>query len=323
MDISIVIPAYNAAQTLKPCLDACLRQRVPAREIIVVDDGSSDATAAIAESLPGIRCIRQENRGPAAARNRGARDAVGEILVFTDADCVPHEDWLEQLVSAFAEGVVGVGGTYGMANPGTLLARLVHEEILCRHGCFELEVDFLGSFNVAYRKEAFDAVGGFDESFRMASAEDNDLAYRLQDAGGRLHFVPEAVVDHFHPDRLLPYLRTQMGHGYWRVKLYRKHPGRASGDQYAGRRELLAPALALAVLISVVAFPFLPGYLAFAVLFVGAWAVLLYPQSPAALRARLPIVAKFYFGCVRFLRDVARGVGMLHGVWAFVLRRRA
>ena len=109
-------------------------------------------------------------------------------------------------------------------------------------------MDFLGSFNVAYRKAAFEAVGGFDASFPCASGEDNDLAYRLQDVGGRLRFTREAVVAHHHPTRLWPYLRTQARHGYWRMKLYAKHIGRARrGDQYAGMADLAAPPLALLV----------------------------------------------------------------------------
>ena len=126
---------------------------------------------------------------------------------------------------------------------------MVHEEIAVRHGQFGAEVDFLGSFNVAYRKEAFDAAGGFDDSFTRASGEDNDLAYRLRGAGNVLRFAKDAVVAHYHPECLWPYLRTQARHGYWRMKLYAKHPGRArSGDQYAGPADLAGPPLSLVLL---------------------------------------------------------------------------
>lgn len=323
MDISIIIPAYNAAGTLRECLAACLQQEAPAKEIIVVDDGSTDDTARIAENTPGVRCVRQTNRGPAAARNRGAREATGALLVFTDADCVPHGDWLKELAAAFTPKTTAAGGTYGIANPQFRLARLVYEEILWRHERLEEEVDFLGSFNVAYRKEAFETVGGFDECFRHASGEDNDLAYRLRDAGASLRFVPGAIVDHYHPTRLLPYLRTQRRHGYWRVKLYFKHAGRVRGDQYAGLRELMAPGLALALLGCILLFPCLPYPLAMLALFAAGWAVLLYPGTPRGISQYLSVPDRLVFGLLRFVRDVARGLGMIQGCCAFAWRRTA
>lgn len=314
--------------TLGECLAACLNQTHGDIEVIVVDDGSTDATPEIARSYPA-RYLRQENAGPAAARNRGAREARGEIMAFTDADCVPRPDWIEALLREFDEGVAGVGGTYGIANPENLLAAVVHEEIAWRHARFGREVDFLGSFNVAYRKSAFEAVGGFDESFTQASAEDNDLAYRLVDAGGVLRFTPKAVVDHYHPERLWPYLRTQFRHGYWRVKLYRKHPGRARrGDHYAGAVDLVAPGLSIAlgclaaallVGFSLVWAQSRPvyGYLAAVAGIFSLVYLLLRLPTPVrmVLKARRPAFMLFLF--VVIARDVARGLGMLAGLgWA-------
>jgi len=247
MHVSIIIPAYNAEATLGECLAACVAQTHPHTDVIVVDDGSTDTTPTIAKNYP-VEYIHQENGGPAAARNRGAQAAKGEIIVFTDSDCIAEPDWIEKLLAGFtSDDVVAVGGTYGIANDSSLLARMIHEEIKNRHQQFHEEVDFLGSFNVAYRKNAFDAVGGFDESFRMASGEDNDLAYRLHDRDGHLHFVADALVAHYHPTRLWPYLRTQFYHGFWRMKLYAKHPNRSGGDQYAGIAEFAGPPVSLLI----------------------------------------------------------------------------
>ncbi|MFM1920623.1 MAG: hypothetical protein RLZZ303_2257, partial [Candidatus Hydrogenedentota bacterium] len=217
--------------------------------IIIVDDGSTDRTAEIAHGYEGITYIRQDNAGPAAARNRGAAAAKGEWLAFTDSDCIAEPDWISALMAKVraneGKGVVGVGGTYGIANPESLLARIIHAEIQARHARMKDEVDFLGSFNVAYERKAFEAVGGFDESFSQASAEDNDLAYRLIDAGGKLLFSKLAVVNHYHPTRLLPYFKTQMRHGFWRVRLYQKHPEWQKGDSYAGKGELASSGVLL------------------------------------------------------------------------------
>ena len=341
--VTIVVPAYNAEATLERCLHACLHQTCPNIEVVVVDDGSDDATPRIAAAFP-VHYIRQENRGPAAARNCGAREAKGDFVAFTDADCIPRPDWIEQLLAGFEEEIVAVGGTYGIANPENVLARMIHEEIADRHAAFQVqsprtshlaprtshcaldEVDFLGSFNVMYRRQAFEAVGGFDESFPHASAEDNDLSYRLIDAGGRLRFNPRAIVNHYHPARLIPYLRAQTRHGYWRVKLYGKHPNRAKkGDRYAGLTDLLAPAMAL---------------LAVAVALFAEAGRLFWSRPTAPPAVEIPIVLAYVlflalrvirltfrtgnremllFWPVVFLRDVSRGFGMLGGIARFIL----
>ena len=323
MNVSVVVPAYNAARTLPQCLAAIAGQSRPPHEIIVVDDGSTDGTVAIAEAVPGVVCIRQKNAGPAAARNRGAVEASGEWVVFTDADCVPEADWLERLFEPKPPpGTAGVGGSYAIANAGSLLARVIQAEIAARHAGMAGPVDFLGSFNVAYRREVYMSAGGFDERFRQASGEDNDLAYRIHQQGGTLHFVLEARVAHYHPERLLPYLRTQMRHGYWRVFLYRLHPERtASGDRYAGAADLLAPPLAAAgtglSVLALTVSPWLP-----AALWVIPVALLQQIALHASMARRIGRFEGAVFLFLAAVRDVARAIGLAWGAWHFVVLRR-
>jgi len=320
---SVIIPAYNAAATLAECLEACQRQTHPDFEIIVADDGSTDTTPEIAQRL-GVRYVRQENRGPAAARNMGARRASGEVLVFTDSDCVPETDWLEKLLSGFTDAsVVGVGGSYGIRNDSSLLARIIHEEIVLRHHRFRDRVDYLGSFNVAYRREAFEAAEGFDESFAQASGEDNDLAYRLHDNGGTLRFVAAARVAHYHPTRLLPYLRTQMRHGFWRMRLYAKHPRRSGGDDYAGLGELLGPPAVLLLAAGLVTLPLVGrAEFAAALALFAALYLLITAGLTRAIARRLGIATGLTYRGMTVLRDAARGLGLIGGLWTFVVRRR-
>lgn len=323
---SIIIPAYNAQKTLPECLAACLAQDYPAFEVIVVDDGSTDDTGIIAVKFEAVQYHLQPNGGPSSARNTGARLATGDILVYTDADCVPRRDWLTQLTRSFEEGVVAVGGTYDIANPASRLARVVQAEIANRHQQFKGDVDFLGSFNVAYRRSAFEAVDGFNPSYRQASGEDNDLAYRLHDTGGRMVFNPQAIVAHYHPERLFAYLRTQARHGYWRVKLYQEHPRRARGDHYAGWPDLVAPPLGIAlpfllILVAAAGHVTESGLMA---VFVGLCVVLAYAalHAPLVLRLRqtLPVGDLLYFLMVACLRDIARAIGLLKGLWTFSSR---
>ena len=349
MRVSIIIPAFNAERTLAECLTACMQQTHRDCEIIVVDDGSTDRTPDIARQFAArddcgncgagvppaqgasvsvrvrpcssVLYFHQQNKGPAAARNLGAANATGDILAFTDSDCVPRPDWIERLLEGFTEGVVGVGGTYAIANPHSLLARILHEEIATRHERSNDGVDFLGSFNVGYLRSAFESAGGFDESFSKASAEDNDLSYRLIDAGGRLQFRRDAVVAHYHPTRLWPYLRTQARHGYWRMKLYRKHPRRAStGDQYASLIDLTAPPLALTLCVALPAQALWEGWplnLA-ALLLALAYAFIRVPLARRIYR-RTRDPKMYLFGLVALLRDIARGLGMVAGILRFFI----
>lgn len=320
--VTVIVPAYNDAETLRACLVACLTQTLEPERVIVVDDGSTDNTPEVAHALP-VQYIHQENRGPAAARNRGAALAETGIIAFTDADCVPRPDWLERLVDAFEGGAIAIGGAYDNAAPNRVLPCLVHEEIRIRHARLPREVDFLGSFNVAYRKDAFDAAGGFDESFPHASAEDNDLAYRLQDAGGKLVFDPTVRVAHHHPSNIGPYLRAQMRHGYWRMKLYAKHPGRGRGDNYAGPLDFAGPPLALVVLAGIVAIPFV-DHNAFSVLvalLAAGYGLISFPMDRAMI-ARLGLRHAIAYRAMTALRDVARGIGLVRGAWRFLILRR-
>jgi len=326
MRVAVIIPAFNAERTLARCLEACARQTRPAEELIVVDDGSTDATPRIAQSH-GVHFLQQDRRGPAAARNNGAHTARADVVVFTDSDCVPEPQWLERLLAGLAPGVAGVGGSYGIVNPEYWLARMVHEEIVARHAGLGEDVDFLGSFNVAYAMEAFNNVGGFDESFTAASSEDNDLAYRIQDAGGSLRFAPEARVAHFHPTRLWPYLGSQRRHGCWRMKLYQKHPNRASrGDKYAGMADLLAPPFALCLWLSWAALA--GAALAGHYVTMGVYSVVLatvgyslfHCMRAARLARRTGEIAALAFAGVTILRDLARGIGLVQGIVRFQLR---
>ncbi len=315
--ISIVIPAYNSATTLGKTLDGCLSQVYPGEiEIVVVDDGSTDATEAVAARYARVVYLRQENGGPARARNSGWKASTGEIIFFTDSDCVPNPNWVAQMVSRYTDTAVGaVGGSYDILNPHSLLSRLIHEEIVQRHLRMPAEVSFLGSYNVSFRRTALEAAGGFEESYRMASAEDNDLCYRLRQAGWRLLFDRENRVGHFHPTRVWSYYRRQMWHGYWRMKLYRWHPKMAAGDQYSSPLDFLQPPLALLCGLSLP----LATLRIMPLLFFGSFMVLLALQIPltaAVLHrtgdARLLALIPLHIG-----RSLARGIGMALGILHF------
>ncbi|MBI4839073.1 MAG: glycosyltransferase family 2 protein, partial [Nitrospirae bacterium] len=132
MKVSVIIPVYNRADLLPSVIKALLGQEYPA-EIIIVDDGSTDSTAEAAKGYP-VKYIYQENAGPAKARNTGWKASTGEIVCFTDSDCIPRKDWAGRLAESFVDDSIGaVGGSYDIAYPESLLSRCIHEEIKLRH----------------------------------------------------------------------------------------------------------------------------------------------------------------------------------------------
>jgi len=232
---SVIIPAYNAGKTLPDTLAALKQQTISHNEyeVIVVDDGSTDDTADAARRF-GVNCIGQPNRGPAAARNHGARIAKGDIILFTDADCSADRDWLRQMTLPFQnEKTIGVKGAY-RTNQKAFAARFAQAEFEDRYDLLGKAdaIDMVDTYSAAFRKDIFIKIGLFDESFPVANNEDTELSYRMCAAGYRLEFNPDAIVYHLHPDSFVKYLRLKFKRGYWRMIVYRNYPGKALRDTY-------------------------------------------------------------------------------------------
>jgi glycosyltransferase involved in cell wall biosynthesis len=232
---SVVIPAYNAAATLPACLEALEVQTIPrlAYEIIVVDDGSNDATAQIAQGF-NVRVVSQANAGAAAARNHGARLARAPILLFTDADCAPAPDWIAQMLRAFeAPEVAGAKGVYGTRQQ-EIVARFVQLEYEDRYDRMRAldQIDFIDTYAAGYRRDIFLQMGGFATTFPKASVEDQEFSFRLAKAGRRLVFVPQAQVYHLHDQTLAEYIRRKFWIGYWKVRVMRAYPDKLVRDSH-------------------------------------------------------------------------------------------
>ncbi len=238
ISVSVVIPAYNSSKTIKECLLSVTKQECNFEfEVVVIDDGSSDNTKNIIKDFAKVKYKYQRNSGPAKARNTGWKAAVGDFIVFTDSDCVPEENWLIEMVKPFSLGneVGAVGGAYDKTmNSEKKLAVLIGEEIKYRYSNIDTWTDAHGSYSLAVRKEVLKKVNGFDESYPVATAEDWDLCYKINKAGYKIYFNQKAKVGHYHPTNLWRYLKTQYRHGFYRMKLYRKHPEKKKGDKYTG-----------------------------------------------------------------------------------------
>jgi glycosyltransferase involved in cell wall biosynthesis len=193
-DVSVIVPARDAAATLGPALEALGAQRLNGSyEVIVVDDGSADGTAELAAGAPGeVKVIRQGRQGPAAARNRGARAASGAALAFTDADCVPAPGWLAAGLRALRDAELVQGAV--RPDPATPQGPFDRTLWVVR------ETGLYETANLFVARGLFERVGGFVEWLEprhgKAMAEDVWLGWRVRRAGGRSAFCPDALVHH-------------------------------------------------------------------------------------------------------------------------------
>jgi exopolysaccharide biosynthesis polyprenyl glycosylphosphotransferase len=233
--ISVVIPAYNAEKTLPYTLQALHKQTITRDlyEVIVVDDASTDGTSSVAREF-GVRYRRQTKEGPAAARNLGVRIARGDVVLFTDADCIPKEDWIEKMIKPLEDPeVAGVMGRY-LTRQKELPARFVQLEFEERFSIIkEYEsIDLVPSFAAAFRRSVFEEVGGFDAHYPLANNEDVELSYKIAARGYKMVFVNDAIVYHRHPNKWKKFFKVKYSRGFWRTLVYKKFPGKILKDTY-------------------------------------------------------------------------------------------
>jgi GT2 family glycosyltransferase len=225
--ISVVVCTYNGSSTIRDTLDALEYLDYPDYEVIVVDDGSTDHTAKIAAGYP-VRLIRTENRGLSAARNTGMEAATGSIVAYTDDDAYPDEHWLKYLAWTFlTTSYVGVGGpNIPPPGDGKIAESVAHAPggpihvLISAH-----EAEHIPGCNCAFRREALQAVGGFDPIFRSAG-DDVDLCWRLMERGWKIGFQPAAMVWHHRRNSLRTYWKQQKGYGKAEALLERKWPSK-------------------------------------------------------------------------------------------------
>jgi glycosyltransferase involved in cell wall biosynthesis len=229
--VSVVVPFYNTRTTLKDCLGSLLNQTYPKElfEIILIDDGSTDSgynviMEDVERALKNgfrIELIHIKRTGPAGARNRGIALSKGNIIAFTDADCIVDNTWIENLVKFKGKNL---GGVYGETKTLTETP-LIWPLILVPAKGFKYT-----TCNIAYSKDVLAKVGFFDEKFREPFREDTDLALSVKEAGWQIAYEPSAVVRH--PVKTMRF--SKLFHIASRYQydnlLYKKHPQTFSSE---------------------------------------------------------------------------------------------
>ena len=241
--VSVVVCAYNAADTLEDCLASLDRLTYPDYEVILVNDGSRDATGDIGRRHARVRVIDVPNAGLSAARNVGLAEARGEIVAYTDADTRVDPDWLTFLIQPFqTSAVVASGGPNVVPADDPPIAQCVArapggpthvllDDRIAEHvpGC-----------NMAFRRDALLAIGGFNPIY-LRAGDDVDVCWRLQARGWRIGFSAAALVWHHHRTSVNAYWRQQVGYGEGETWLMAHHPDKFLDGHMLWRGRIYSP----------------------------------------------------------------------------------
>jgi cellulose synthase/poly-beta-1,6-N-acetylglucosamine synthase-like glycosyltransferase len=212
----VIVPVRDGQPTIADCLDAILATDYPAehREILVVDNGSSDGTAALIRTRP-VRYLSEPKRGVSNARNRGIAESTGEILAFVDADCLVEPQWLTELVRPFEDPEVGaVGGNLEHVSATTPAERQAARMLgNWQQFAFNSNPAYPITATAAYRREVLERIGTFDP--HMTRAQDVELGLRFQERSGRrLAYAEKATARHRNRSTQLGFFRQQLGWAY-------------------------------------------------------------------------------------------------------------
>lgn len=235
MNISVVIPVFNAEKTIGQCLTSVYEQSQKPTEIIVADNNSTDGTKEIVlkfiikyNDIP-IFCLDEIRQGPSFARNSGAKNARGDIIAFIDADCIADSSWLRRLSESFGRADVGAAAGSAIGFDKDTLVGKFHALFTLKgfqqsriFNAFNLVSGGFPTANFSVRKEIFISLNGFDESFTFF-AEDYDLCARIYELGSNIYYNKDAIVFHQHRQDLLSTWRQSYGFGTGHAALLKKH----------------------------------------------------------------------------------------------------
>jgi GT2 family glycosyltransferase len=231
--VTVVIPARDAAAVLPATLAA-----LAGDDVVVVDNGSRDATAEIARAH-GARVVAEPRRSRARARNAGARAATADVLLFLDADCVPRPGWSEAMRRAIAEGADLAGGPIEWRTSEQPNAVERFDALWRLRPARAIAEGWTGTGNLAIRRDLFERLGGFDPSF-VHAGEDVDLSRRAVAAGARLVLAEDAVVSHAAERTRRGLLRRAFRHGHANAQLRRRFGPQAGRVYWRHPKPLVA-----------------------------------------------------------------------------------
>ncbi len=239
---SIIVPSYNRPEQLKECLESFCRLDYPRErfEVIVTDDGSKKPLTPMVAGFQkqlDVTLIRQENAGPAAARNTGVSHARGEFLAFTDDDCTASSDWLQTLAVRFDTPDCIVGGRTVNAirrNPYSAASLIIRDAVYNYYNADRGQGRFIASNNMALPAGHFRAIGGFNTKFR--TSEDREICSRWLSHGYRIIYAPEALIFHAHALTFRTFCKQYFNYGRGAFRYHRIRAKRKSGKMQSAMK---------------------------------------------------------------------------------------
>lgn len=239
MKISVVIPVYNEEELIADCLSAIVNNTVKPYEILVADGRSTDRTVEIAKSFPGVTVIDNPDRNAAGGRNQGIAHATGDIIAFTDGDCIVDEHWVEAIQNAFETyDVDGIGGKvipaagrneieeyWGILAWKTLMTFDDEEYVVTKRSMNDSFV----TANCAYKMDLIKKLDGFNMWFAN-NAEDVDFAWRALASGAKLRYVPAAKIIAYGVTTVKGVRKKSFRNGISSSKLQKVYGGKVNYD---------------------------------------------------------------------------------------------
>ncbi len=333
MKFSILVPAYNEEQSIVSCLNSLVSVAYDDKEIIVVDDASTDRTVQAIEKFldKGVILVRREkNGGRAAALNTGLRRAMGDVVITTDADTVVPSDWLQRFTSCFErQGVVAVGGAYQACNKDKSLsyATSILDQILNVVFKKSLIPNKLSGVNSAIRRNALLHFGGFNENSWWS--EDSELGWKLKRTG-KVVYDPDNVVNTTYPDTWSDIWKRKF---YWGYAMGLKFREQMPFNIKLWLRPMIFLVLFISLLTFLATIPFgmnlslIPGFIFFlllcslTVVYIPLGAIVMVRNrerislKTLSLLAILPIVREFAYVYGMFLGFCKGRVGSIRPSW--------
>ena len=261
MFISVIVPVYNDGDTIRACLDSLVSQSYGQKEIIVVNDGSTDRTPEILNGLsretPFLKLANIEHSGRSHARNEGFELSRGELVFFAEADAIYHSDYLTKVVEVFEDPQVVAALIEGEVwESGTFISRCMQAEVRLRNGDLRARRSSPKSAWI-YRRDLLVGLGGFDEG--LEAGEDSDLGYRLREAGYSIEWVDGISWWFKDPETLRDLLARSFWFGKEEVMgLYRKYPGK-----YPWVKAILTTLFAIGIVMTGVSWDYMPWVIGF------------------------------------------------------------
>ena len=310
LGVSIIVPTFNSESTIDECLRAILELDYPKQllEVIVIDGGSTDATAELAKAHPVKFVYSKLN--PPAAYNLVLKDIENPIIGLIDSDAKVEKQWLRKLVKHLDDPkVAGASGTVETWNSDKLVPRVIGYELSYRYRRLPSTVERVATMNLLLKKKVTMEIGGFDEA--LPTQYDTDIGARLAQAGYRIAFDAEAICYHFHRPTLQKFFKQQYKYGQNTWKLYFKHPKLARGDNitdwWMNIQPILYAVAAVLFLISLVTgFHLVPSVIFLAIVAITA---LQYIFSAARISIIFHDFSAMYLIVIYFTRAIAWTLG--------------